>query len=208
MKRTSLNRKKPMQDGPSADRMEHARAEPILKVKTCTAPKCGREFVPLRPLQNVCSPVCARRKVDAEKKAESARFLERKEHAKPRSKWLAECQAIINKIARLRDKDDGCISCHMGPNYGGQWHGSHFRSVGAASSLRFHLWNIHKSCAQCNKDKSGNIAAYRPRLIEKIGTDRVAWLESQNQVVKHTIDYLKRFKAVMGKRLRRMEKRA
>jgi hypothetical protein len=70
-----------------------------------------------------------------------------------------------------------------------------------------HLWNIHKSCAQCNKFKGGNIAGYRPRLVEKIGADRVAWLDSQTQVTRRTIEYLKRFKSVMGKRLRRMEKR-
>jgi hypothetical protein len=39
----------------------------------------------------------------------------------------------------------------------------------------------------------------------------VEWLDAQNQVTKRSgpayIEYLKRFKKVMGKRLRRMEKR-
>ena len=135
----------------------------------------------------------------------------RKDALKPVSRWEDECRQIVQKLARIRDRDDGCISCHMGPNYGGQWHGSHYRSVGASSNTQFLLWNIHKACAQCNKFKGGNREGYRPRLIKKIGLERVEWLDAQNHVTKRSgptyIEYLKRFKKVMGKRLRRMEKR-
>jgi hypothetical protein len=134
-----------------------------------------------------------------------------KEALKPVSKWEDECRQIVQKIARIRDRHDGCISCHMGPNYDGRWHGSHYRSVGACSNTQFLLWNIHKACEQCNFFKGGNREGYRPRLIEKIGLERVEWLDAQNQVTKRSgpayIEYLKRFKAVMGKRLRRMERR-
>lgn len=151
-----------------------------------------------------------KRKADAERKAklkvEHAVDRKTRERLKKTSEWEAECRAIVQAIARIRDKDDGCISCHMPANYGGAWHGSHFRSHGAASAVQFHLWNIHKSCAQCNLFKSGNIATYRPRLVEKIGQEKVDWLMSQNQIVRHPVDYYKRFKSVMGKRLRRMEK--
>jgi hypothetical protein len=175
--------------------------------KHCTAPGCVKQFIPLRPMQNVCGPVCARKKVAAARMAEKASDKARKEKLKSITDWEHECKAIVQKIARLRDRADGCISCHMGPDYRGQWHGSHFRPAGNHSAVELHLWNIHKACAQCNKYKGGNIAGYRPRLIEKIGADKVAWLEAQNQVTKRDVDYLKRFKAVMGKRLRRMEKR-
>jgi hypothetical protein len=64
---------------------------------------------------------------------------------------------------------------------------------------------------QCNKDKGGNIHAYRPRLIQKIGLERVEWLDAQNGVTKRSgpayVEYLKRFKSVMGKRLKRMRAR-
>lgn len=139
-------------------------------------------------------------------KVEKALDRKKKEKLKPTSKWEAECRTIVQAIARIRDKDDGCISCHMPANYGGAWHGSHFRSHGAASAVQFHLWNIHKACAQCNLFKSGNIAEYQPRLVEKIGQEKVDWLMSQNQIVRHPVDYYKRFKAVMGKRLRRLQK--
>jgi hypothetical protein len=143
-------------------------------------------------------------------KVERAQFKARKEKLKTFSEWEDECRAIVQKIARLRDRHDGCISCPLPATWGGQWHGSHFRSHGACTALQFHLWNIHKSCSPCNRDKGGNLHGYRPRLIAKIGADRVAWLEAQNGIVKHTpdyLEYLKRFKRVMGKRLRRMEKR-
>lgn len=176
-----------------------------LKPKPCG--HCGSSFTPVRPMQAVCSAICAARSVKAKNKQEREQFKERKEKAKRISKWEEECRAIVQKIARIRDRDDGCISCHLPSTWGGQWHGSHFRSHGAASAVQFHLWNIHKSCSSCNRDKGGNIIAYRPRLIEKIGQEKVDWLMSQNQIVRHPVDYYKRFKAVMGKRLRRLEKR-
>ena len=182
-----------------------------MRQKRCKA--CGKRFDPVRPLQAVCCPECAiawsnqgKGKQAAEKVLRAAN-RERKEAAKPRSKWLAECQAIANRYARLRDAKDGCISCDRPASWGGQWHGSHYRSVGAASAVRLNLWNIHKACSICNHHLSGNIAAYKPRLIEKIGAEKVAWLEAQNQVVRYDIEYLKRYKRVMGKRLARLEGR-
>lgn len=153
----------------------------------------------------------ALRKAEKQSKArarvEREDHAKRKESAKPRAKWLAECQAIANKIARLRDIADGCISCDKPASWGGQWHGSHFRSVGAASAVRFNLWNIHKACSVCNNHLSGNLVAYRPRLVNKIGQTRVDWLESQNQITRHDVDYLKKYKRVMGAKLKRLEKK-
>ncbi len=184
--------------------------------KTC---HCGREFMPQRMGQRVCGPECAERhavqkrvrlalrRQRLEDRIDRAITRKRKEALKTPTEWEQECRAIVQKIARLRDCNDGCISCHVGPNYGGVWHGSHFRPAGNNAAVQFHLWNIHKACEQCNFFKGGNLGPYRVRLVEKIGADRVEWLESQKQPVKTNVDYLKRFKAVMGKRLRRMEKR-
>lgn len=147
------------------------------------------------------------KQVRAAARVEKAEIRRRKEAAKPRAKWLSECQDIINKIVRLRDKHLGCCSCDRGPEWDGQWHASHLRSVGAASAVRFHLWNIHKGCSICNKHLSGNLAEYLPRIRARIGDDKVDWLYTQNQLVKHDVEYLKKFKRVMGKRLRRIEKR-
>ena len=177
--------------------------------KTCHF--CGTTFTPQRMAQKVCGPVCAGRSVRAARKeklaAERKQTKERREAVKTRAKWLAECQAIVNKIVRIRDAHLGCVSCDRGPAWDGQWHASHLRSVGAASAVRFHLWNIHRACSIFNNHLSGNIAEYLPRVRARIGDDRVDWLYAQNQIVKHDVAYLARFKAVMGKRLKRMERR-
>lgn len=140
-------------------------------------------------------------------KVERAETRKRKEAIKSRAKWLAECQAVVNRYVRLRDAHLPCCSCDRPASWGGQWHASHLRSVGAASSIRFHLWNIHKGCSICNNHLSGNLAEYLPRIRARIGGAKVDWLYTQNEVVKHDIEYLKRFKAVMGQRLKRMEAR-
>lgn len=157
--------------------------------------------------QRVCGLRCAAKVGKRVRAAEKAKDRARREKLKRPSEWEDECRQIVQKIARLRDRADGCISCHVGPNYTGRWHGSHYRPAGNNAAVQFHLWNIHKSCAQCNLFKGGNLGPYRLRLVEKIGLEKVEWLESQNQPVKTNVEYLKRFKAVMGKKLRRLEKR-
>lgn len=175
---------------------------------------CKSAYEPRLPMQVVCGLDCARSlavsvRGKAEKKKavqERAETRRRKEAIRPISKLEEECRAIVQKIARIRDRNDGCISCELPANWDGQWHGSHFRSHGACSALQFHLWNIHKACWICNKLYSGRINQYEPRLVQKMGQERVDWLKAQNGVVKPSREYLYRFKKVMGKRLRRMEK--
>lgn len=146
------------------------------------------------------------KRVKAQQKAERDNIRERKQALKRIPELEEECRKIVQKIARIRDRNDGCISCELPANWGGQWHGSHFRSHGAASAVQFNLWNIHKACWICNKLYSGRIDQYEPRLVAKIGQEKVDWLKSQNQIVRHSREYLAKFKRVMGKRLRRMER--
>lgn len=209
LKRTSFKRR----EGQTATREAKPRAEQAVAPKKCRM--CSREFIPKNSLHSVCGQLCASkyaRQLEKQRqereKAERQADREKRESLKTIGQLEDECRRIVQKIARIRDRHDGCISCHMPANYGGAWHGSHFRPAGNNSAVQFHLWNIHKACAQCNLFKGGNIGAYRPRLIEKIGRERVEWLESQTQPKKWERDYLMRFKRVMGKRLRRVEKAA
>ncbi len=134
-------------------------------------------------------------------------FRARKKAAKTRPEWLAECQEVVNKYVRLRDRNLGCCSCDKPAAWDGQWHASHLRSVGAASSVRFNLWNIAKGCSVCNHRLSGNLVSYLPRARERWGDEKIDWLYSQNQRANYTIDYLERLKRVMSKKVRRLEKR-
>lgn len=158
-------------------------------------------------MASVCSPMCALKKVRADKAQGKRELRARKEALKSPRDWLNDCQTVANKIARVRDSADGCISCNRPATWDGQWHGSHFRSVGAASAVRLNLWNIHKACSICNHHKSGNIGEYEPRLVAKIGQEKVDWLKAQNQIVRYAPEYCKKYLRVMRKKLNRMEKR-
>ena len=184
--------------------------QPTRREKKCRV--CTTRFLPSRPLQVACCPDCAqtlarRNREKAEKRAakiERQKTRAALEALKSRADWLREAQAAVNRYVRLRDREKGCISCDRPATWDGQWHASHFRSVGAASAVRFNLWNIHKACSVCNHHLSGNLAAYRPRLVALIGQKRVDWLDSQNQVVRHDIEYLKKIKKVFSKRANRI----
>jgi hypothetical protein len=54
---------------------------------------------------------------------------------------------------------------------------------------------VHKQCAPCNDHLSGNIVEYRRGLIERIGIDRVEWLEGNHEAKKYTIEEIRAIKA-------------
>ena len=188
-----------------------------LKSKKCRV--CKEAFTPYSSLSVTCSIECAieHTKDKAEKKLKRdiklakqvVRFdlKKRKEKLKSKSDWLREAQIAINKYVRLTDKGKPCCSCDKPDNGQHQRHASHYRSTAACSALRFNLKNIHTSCQQCNTSKSGNLLEYRIRLIDKYGAEYVDFLESQNQVVRYSIEYLKRLKKVFNKKVRMLEKR-
>ncbi|UZJ58577.1 recombination protein NinG [Pseudomonas sp. KU26590] len=188
---------------------------PARKPKTCANPECATKFVPAKLGQKVCGWACglaiAPANQDRARKSlaqvERKEIKVRKEKLKSKSDYAKEAQAVINRYVRLRDAHLGCISCSKPATWGGQWHCSHFRSVGAAPHIRFNLWNMNKSCSQCNSHLSGNLAGYRPALIEKIGQERVDWLECNQAIARHDIPYLKRLKAIFTKKSKRLEER-
>lgn len=173
-------------------------------------------------MQSACSVACAielgkkarakseavkARKVRAEKKAERAADRVKLEKMKTIGQVEEECRKIVQKIARIRDRGKGCISCELLADWDGQWHGSHLRAHGGCSSLQFHLWNINKACWICNKLYSGRVDAYRVEYVRRFGQERLDWIDAQPKSQKFSREYLDRFKRVMGKRLRRMERR-
>lgn len=176
---------------------------------------CRETFTPRKALQIVCGPSCAllhaKQKGEKERKAlakiERKAIREAKERIKPRGEYMKEAQAVINRYVRLRDANLGCVSCERPATWQGQWHASHYRSRGAAPHLRFNLHNIHKACSICNNHLSGNIMGYRPELVRRIGEERVAMLEANQERAGFAIDYLKRLKRVFAEKVRRLELR-
>lgn len=168
---------------------------------------CGKEFRQRNRLQTVCGIRCAAKVGKTGRKKQAELDRKAKEAMKTLPQLAKEAEYYVNRYVRLRDHNKGCVSCDKPASWPGQWHASHFRSVGAAPGLRYHLWNIHKACSICNNHKSGNLLEYLPRLRALIGGDRVDWLLSQNAPVKRTREYLERIKAVFAKKCRRAEKR-
>ena len=175
---------------------------------------CRKEFDPRLPMQTVCSPSCAlslaKSKRAKEEKREQVKQRkadrERKEAIKTLPQLAKEAEREVNRYVRARDANDGCISCDKPATWNGQWHASHFRSVGAAPQLRFNLWNIHKSCSICNNWKSGNISDYTPRILSKIGREKYDFLLSKNSCIKYNREYLRRLKQVFARKAKRKER--
>lgn len=151
---------------------------------------CPNYFSPISSTQVVCCWQCAI-EFNNSSKAKAARKDLRvaKLKIKTKAQWNKEAQAVFNKFIRIRDADLPCISC--GRFHEGQYHCGHYLSRGSSPHLRFCEENCHKQCAPCNLHLSGNIVKYRQSLIQKIGLDRVEWLESNQTITKYTIDDLK-----------------
>ena len=65
-----------------------------------------------------------------------------------------------------------------------------------------------KSNLTSNNFLSGNIGAYTPRIIEKIGQERFDWLyENRSQIVNYDIEWVKRAIKVARKGIKRLERR-
>lgn len=195
-----------------------------LKQKSCAV--CHAEFTPWRSTQRACSPKCAlefnRRKDEANRAKEQRRKdREWKRANRPMRDLLKDAQGAVNAFVRYRDEGLPCISCQTPAaevesdqhwKVGGAWDAGHFRTRGAASHLRFNLFNLHRQCKSCNlgsgKYGHNNNKAettqqqYRANLVMKIGEQRVERLECDNEPRTFEREYLERLTAIFRKRLR------
>jgi hypothetical protein len=184
-----------------------------LKPKTCA--HCETRFTPARPMQKVCSPTCARRKVEADKKAEKAKDKERAAAIEPIRKLVKAAQDAFNEWVRMRDAHLPCISCdETNPpmTAGGQWDAGHYKGRGAFPEMRFDEDNCHKQCKGCNggskhPGKARTVAAnYEVRLIARIGQERVDRLNEPRELLKLDRDTLRQIKVAYRGRLRDLKK--
>ena len=119
-----------------------------MKHKTCKV--CRIRFEPSRPMQVVCSPLCATKYAWIEKsKAEIIAHREDRktirlklEKLKTRSEWMRDAQKAFNSFVRARDDGKPCICCGKslggsGNGLGGHFDCGHYRSIGSAPHLRF-----------------------------------------------------------------------
>ena len=173
-----------------------------MRPKKCKV--CKNVFEPTKPLQQVCGFECAL-ELAKDKRIKTVRkeVKEAKQKLKSRSDWLKDTQVIFNKYIRLRDQNDGCISC--GSKSASAYHAGHYRSIGSAGHLRFNEHNCHRQCAACNTHLSGNLIRYRLGLIRKIGMELVEALESDNETVKWSIEEIKLLKVQFSAKIKAHE---
>lgn len=188
--------------------MSRTKKEKPKKKAKCAA--CRGEFEKERPWQKVCGVECAANYVaiqndKAARKADRAASIQAKECDVKLQLKLTE--KVINEYVRYRDYYEGCCSCEKPSHWDGRWHASHYKSVGSNSLLRFHLWNIHKGCSQCNTNRSGNIAEYTEWLKLKFGEERIQWLQDRKNGTKtYTAEYLIRMRQIFSKKTKRRKK--
>lgn len=141
----------------------------------------------------------------AMKKVSRERDLERLKSVQNISFFHKKAQAAFNAFIRERDKGRPCVSCGKPDNGQHQRHASHYRSVGACSSLRYDENNVHASCSVCNNHLSGNVASYRVALVEMIGIEMVEWMESQPKSFKWKRDQLEAIESEYKQKLKRLK---
>ncbi len=116
-------------------------------------------------------------------------------------------QTSFNAFIRERDALLPCLSClefrgETAKSKGSNFHAGHYKSIGAKAELRFEELNCHKQCAHCNNFLSGNMENYRLNLIEKIGLDKVEWLEGPHEPKKYTCAELKEIELLYKQKLK------
>lgn len=192
-----------------------------IKPKKCKNKACRTKFIPERPFITWCSPECgaelAKAKIEHSKelkaKKERKEYREAKEKIKSRSDWMREAQQAFNAYIRKRDENEECISSGVGniTYVSGKpritsWDAGHYRSVGSSPALRFNELNVHKQSVHDNQHLHGNLIEYRKRLIERIGIDKVEWLEGPHEPKKYSVDDLKAIKAEYKLKLKELAK--
>lgn len=166
--------------------------------KTCRV--CKHKFTTNMTTQVVCSPECALKQARIKREKDFDRETrQRKQKLKTRSDYLREAQKAFNYYIRLRDQEQGCISC--GTKLAGrQYHAGHYRSVGSCPELRFYSLNCFKQCSACNNFLSGNLIKYRKALIKKLGQDKVLWIEGHHPKQRYDRDHLVRIKTIFNRK--------
>lgn len=168
---------------------------------------CKEPFTPIRStLEKFClKPECVKVWVALEKeKSWKKTKAKKKEELMTTQDYIKLAQQVFNKYIRLRDKDKGCISC--GKALTSKFDAGHFYNANNHWSLRFDEDNVHGQCVECNQWKHGNLIEYRKGLLNRIGHDGLAWLESfATETRKYTIEELKEIIATYKEKIKNIE---
>lgn len=94
-------------------------------------------------------------------------------------------KTACHKYINLRDAGKPCICC--GRKINGAVHAGHWLESGNNPKIRYHEDNIHAQSSHCNFFKGGDSGDYQKNLRNKIGNERVDWLqENKGGTMKRT----------------------
>ena len=120
-----------------------------------------------------------------------------------------DVQRIANRLGKLHNMINGhneCVTC--GGYSEKQMDGGHCFPTSTYSPIRYYTLQIRPQCVKDNRFNGGMPKEFKAYLIKELGSKKVEWLESHKGQVtkKFTVEYLQKYKKVMGKRLKRQEK--
>jgi len=154
-----------------------------VKLKTCKNKGCTVKFPQFNSIVAWCSPKCGQEIAAAQIKKDydtTTKQMRKDWRGNNRSYQMKKAGDRFREYIRLRDKGLPCISCGT-TSSDVQYAAGHFKTVAARPELKFHPDNCHLQCNRnCNMGRSGNVGEYRINLIERIGVERVEWLEGKD----------------------------
>ena len=156
---------------------------------------CKQQFTPVSfnrkyCIENECNDLYYEELKDKMFKSWKKEKKAKKENLQTVQELMKLTQIIFNKWIRKRDNGEPCISC--GNTTPKKVNAGHFVASGKSKFLTFNEDNVHLQCEYCNTHLHGNLIDYRINLINKIGLDRVEWLEAnRHKTKKYTREELK-----------------
>ena len=201
--------------------MAYTKEDQLSKVKQPRRKKCKeckKLFTPTREMQSCCFGKCTadyaqknlKSLISTGTKNRTKESNKKKKDFKDNDKTVlaVKVQKLANKYGRTRDileRGIGCITC---PKKDGKMDGGHFLPTSSFRPIRYLTKQIKQQCVNCNRHNGGRRPEYTEVMIKMYGQEYVSYLESFKQgVAKYTVAYYQKYLKVMGKRLRKLEKR-
>ena len=191
-----------------------------MRPKLC--PECRAKYQPVRQMQPCCeNEECKasfaikhietsrkRRQMQRVKTVRTEKRQDADKLARLKPGYLeSKMQDAVNEFVRVRDFEEGCISCDKDRYWSGQWHAGHLIPRGRSSFLRYHLWNLNKQCSQCNHKNGGMVADHERGIALRYGPERLEYLKSAPRLRRYEDDYLIRGAKTFRRKTRILKKR-
>lgn len=120
--------------------------------------------------------------ITAKVKVKKEQIRATKEEKDKLKDWSAELQVKINCIVRMIDVGLLCLA----RGYGGQMQAGHVYARGGNSTMKFHLHNIHRQCAQSNHNQNDD-GLLREGVVNEYGQSYMEYISNLRQM--KTLDY-------------------